>query len=123
MGNLSAVKTALKFYDELWLIRDKRVDGWPMMDSPLPTIGLCLAYIYICCGLGPALMKDRPAFVLRKPIMVYNVLQVVFSGYVFYEASVAGWLTGKPTDNCQSKQTAVKSIQTGVKSKHIAVKR
>ena len=94
MGNLSAVKTVLNFYDELWLIRDKRVDHWPMMNSPWPTIGLCSAYIYICCVLGPALMKHRPAFELHKPIMVYNVLQVVFSGYVFYEASVAGWLTG-----------------------------
>ena len=94
MGNLSAVKSVLNFYDELWLIRDKRVDNWPLMNSPWPTVGLCATYVYICCVLGPAFMKNRPAFQLHKPIMFYNILQVIFSAYVFYEASAAGWLTG-----------------------------
>ena len=26
--------------------------------------------------------------------MFYNLLQVLFSGYVFYEAGMAGWWTG-----------------------------
>ena len=39
-------------------------------------------------------MKERPAFNLKKTIMSYNLLQVLFSGYVFYEAGMAGWWTG-----------------------------
>ena len=39
-------------------------------------------------------MKDRPAYNLKKTIMLYNLLQVLFSGYVFYEAGMAGWWTG-----------------------------
>ena len=39
-------------------------------------------------------MKERPAFNLKKTIMSYNLLQVIFSSYIFYEACVAGWLTG-----------------------------
>jgi hypothetical protein len=39
-------------------------------------------------------MKDRPAYNLKKTIMFYNLFQVLFSGYVFYEAGMAGWWTG-----------------------------
>ena len=44
--------------------------------------------------LGPSIMKERPAFNLKKTIMSYNLLQVLFSGYCFYEAGMAGWWTG-----------------------------
>ena len=62
--------------------------------SPWPTISLCIGYIYVSKILGPSIMKERPAFGLKKTIMTYNLLQVLFSSYVFYEACMAGWLTG-----------------------------
>jgi elongation of very long chain fatty acids protein 7 len=65
-----------------------------MMSSPWPTITLCAAYVYISTGLGPMVMKDRPAFELRKTIMVYNIFQVVLSAYILVEACAAGWFTG-----------------------------
>ena len=59
-------QSLVEVYDNLWIIRDKRVDGWLMMSSPWPTISLCGAYVYICTVLGPAYMKDRPAYNLTK---------------------------------------------------------
>ena len=44
--------------------------------------------------LGPSIMKERSAFNLKKTIMSYNVLQIVFCTYIFYEGCVSGWLSG-----------------------------
>lgn len=95
MMNISkSVNEFMQFNEYLWSIRDQRVDNWPMMNSAWPTVSLCIGYIYISVVLGPALMKDRQPFDLKRIIMAYNLFQVVFSAYVFYEGSAAGWLTG-----------------------------
>ena len=39
-------------------------------------------------------MEDRKPFQLRKVLIVYNFLQVLFSSWLFYEACVTGWLNG-----------------------------
>ena len=48
--------------------------------------------------------------------MSYNLLQVLFSGYVFYEAGMAGWWTG---DNwlCQDIDRATDPDSKGKLSK------
>lgn len=90
----SNATTVMEFYNELWQIRDVRVDDWPLMSSIWPTVTLCLAYFYFALVLGPTLMKDREPMQLKKTIQVYNVFQIVLSAYMVYEASVAGWLNG-----------------------------
>lgn len=40
------------------------------------------------------MMENRKPFELRKVLIVYNFLQVIFSCWLFYEASITGWLTG-----------------------------
>lgn len=44
--------------------------------------------------IGPRLMENRKPFELRKVLIVYNFLQVIFSCWLFYEASSTGWLIG-----------------------------
>lgn len=44
--------------------------------------------------LGPRLMENRKPFELRKVLIVYNFLQVLFSSWLFYEASSTGWFAG-----------------------------
>lgn len=44
--------------------------------------------------LGPKLMENRKPFKLRSVLIIYNFFQVCFSVWLFYEASMAGWLTG-----------------------------
>ena len=83
----------MEFYDELWRLRDKRVDDWLFMSSPWPTITLCVIYWYCCIVLGPTVMKNRPAFELKIPMQIYNVAQVIISAYILYEACAAGWTT------------------------------
>lgn len=80
------------FYNELWKLRDKRVDDWPLMSSPWPTLTLCAAYVYGSLVLGPTLMRDRQPFEMKKTIQVYNIFQVVLSAYILVEACLVGWL-------------------------------
>lgn len=52
-------------------------------------------------------MENRKPFELRKILIVYNFLQVLFSIWLFNEASSTGWLTGysfrcQPVDYSQS---------------------
>ncbi|KAL5240668.1 hypothetical protein ACI65C_008078 [Semiaphis heraclei] len=73
---------------------DKRVKDWFLMSSPLPTMAMCLSYAFIVKILGPRLMRDRKPFQLRKTLIVYNLLQVIFSSWIFFEAWDAAWGNG-----------------------------
>lgn len=39
-------------------------------------------------------MENRKPFEIKKILIVYNFLQVLFNVWIFYEACVCGWLTG-----------------------------
>ncbi|XP_059485192.1 elongation of very long chain fatty acids protein AAEL008004-like isoform X2 [Neocloeon triangulifer] len=71
---------------------DQRVKGWFLMSSPLPTLSICLSYVYIVKVLGPKLMENRKPFELRRVLIAYNAFQVVFSTWLFYECLMGGWL-------------------------------
>ena len=68
---------------------DVRTDGWLLMDSPFPTTVICLCYVYLVKSLGPKLMRDRQPFELKKAILVYNAIQVIFSSVIVYKVK---WL-------------------------------
>ncbi|XP_054274430.1 elongation of very long chain fatty acids protein 7-like [Macrosteles quadrilineatus] len=72
---------------------DPRVKDWPLMSGPLPTVLICLSYAFIVKVLGPKLMDKRKPFQLRKTLIVYNLLQVILSAWLFYESIMAGWFT------------------------------
>jgi len=77
-----------------FIFSDKRVKDWFLMSSPLPTLTMCLSYAFIVKVLGPRLMRDRKPFQLRKTLIVYNLLQVIFSTWIFYEAWDGAWGNG-----------------------------
>lgn len=52
-------------------------------------------------------MEDRKPFQLREVLIVYNFAQVIFSGWLFWEAAAAGWFNGysltcQPVDHSRS---------------------
>lgn len=57
------------------------------MQSPLPTLALCIFYAYFCRSLAPRLMENRKPFGLRRTLIFYNLFQTVFSAWIFYEVS------------------------------------
>lgn len=66
---------------------DPRVNNWAMMSSPFPTLAICLFYAYFVKVLGPKLMENRKPFDLRRVMIWYNLFQVIFSSWLFYEVS------------------------------------
>jgi len=56
-----------------------------MMSSPVPTVLLCLVYVMSVKVWGPAYMKNRPAYRLKPILIVYNLIQVFVSAFLFRE--------------------------------------
>ena len=86
-------KNLVEFYNELWNIRDRRVDDWFMMSSIWPTVTLCVFYLYFSIALGPWLMKNREPFQIYPLIQLYNVFVTLLSAYMVYEIGMSGWFT------------------------------
>ncbi|XP_040158634.1 elongation of very long chain fatty acids protein AAEL008004 isoform X2 [Anopheles arabiensis] len=94
----------MKYIDSMHHYMDKygdpRTKEWPLMSSPLPTLALCLGYVYLVKVLGPRLMENRKPFQLKNTLIVYNFVQVVFSAWLFYECLMGGWW-GEYSFRCQ----------------------
>ncbi len=67
--------------------QDVRVDEWPLMSSAIPTVLSCLIYVFMMNVVGPALMKDRHPFKLKRPILLYNLAQIFSNLWLFYEVN------------------------------------
>lgn len=72
----------------LYFISDPRVKDWFLMSGPFPTMCICATYVLIVKVIGPKFMENRKPFVLRKTLIVYNFLQVIFSTWLFYEVII-----------------------------------
>jgi len=66
---------------------DPRVNDWPMMSGPFATLAICLFYVYFVKILGPKLMENQKPFDLKRVMIWYNLFQVIFSSWLFYEVS------------------------------------
>lgn len=96
----SPVRGLQKWYEDLWELRDKRVDGWFMMDSFWPTLVLVAGYVYIVKIWGPRFMKDRKPYNIDTFLIYYNASQVILSAYIFIQLLRAGW-AGDYSFRCQ----------------------
>lgn len=72
----------------IFFVTDPRVNDWFLMSSPFYTLGICLSYVFIVKVLGPKLMENRKPFELKNVLIVYNLFQVIFSAWLFYEVSL-----------------------------------
>ncbi|XP_012243198.1 elongation of very long chain fatty acids protein AAEL008004-like isoform X4 [Bombus vosnesenskii] len=85
----------MQYVDRLHEILDKNADqrttDWFMMSSPFPTLFICLSYVYGVKVLGPKLMENRKPFQLKNALIIYNLFQMVFSAWLFYESLMGGW--------------------------------
>ncbi|CAH0407825.1 unnamed protein product [Chilo suppressalis] len=95
----------LQYLDDMHVFMDKhgdpRTNPWFLMSSPLPTLIICLSYVYLVKVLGPRFMQNRKPYELKNVLIVYNLLQVLFSAWLFYEIGASGWFTGRYSYQCQ----------------------
>uniref|UniRef100_A0A1B6KPQ9 Elongation of very long chain fatty acids protein n=1 Tax=Graphocephala atropunctata TaxID=36148 RepID=A0A1B6KPQ9_9HEMI len=88
------VNYVVDFYTDIMENKsDPRVKDWPLMSGPGPTLLICLTYAFIVKVAGPKFMEKRKPYQLRKTLIVYNMIQVVLSAWLFYESLAAGWFT------------------------------
>ncbi|XP_021940633.1 elongation of very long chain fatty acids protein AAEL008004-like isoform X2 [Zootermopsis nevadensis] len=71
------------------------------MSSPLPTLAICLTYVYLVKVLGPRIMENKKPMELRNVLIYYNFFQVLFSLWLFCEIGMSGWLTGRYNLRCE----------------------
>jgi len=90
-GTSSVTSGMVDFYNRLWDARDMRTENWALMSSPVIPTATSIAYLIAILFVGPRLMENRKAFELKNTLLVYNLIQVVISAYVVYEAIAAGW--------------------------------
>lgn len=78
------VNDTVEFYKWGLTIADKRVENWPMMSSPFPTLAISCLYLLFLWA-GPRYMQDRQPYTLRKTLIVYNFSMVVLNFYIAKE--------------------------------------
>ncbi|XP_034031246.1 elongation of very long chain fatty acids protein 4a [Thalassophryne amazonica] len=82
------INDTIEFYKWTLTIADKRVEKWPLMDNPLPTLAISTSYL-LFLWLGPKYMKNREPFQLRKTLIVYNFSMVFLNFFIFKELFLA----------------------------------
>lgn len=91
----------VKYYYNLLLSSgDARVKDWPLVQSPFPTLFICLSYAYFVKVIGPFLMKNREPLNIRWLMVTYNLFMVALSTWLFCNLGVYGWF-GKYDYRCQ----------------------
>nr|XP_045613534.1 elongation of very long chain fatty acids protein 4-like isoform X1 [Procambarus clarkii] len=75
------------FYKWTLSISDERVKDWPLMSSPLPTLGLVTVYLTMV-KFGPKIMASRAPLQLRVPLIVYNLAVMLLNLYIGVELAV-----------------------------------
>uniref|UniRef100_A0A5F8GGY1 Elongation of very long chain fatty acids protein n=1 Tax=Monodelphis domestica TaxID=13616 RepID=A0A5F8GGY1_MONDO len=82
----------VNLYQEVMKRADPRLQGYPLMDTPLLMTSILVAYVYFVLSLGPRLMANRKPFQLRGFMVVYNFSLVALSLYIVYEMVRVAWL-------------------------------
>ena len=70
------------------------MDGWPLLDSPLPTLLLTAGYLLLV-WLGPRLMRHRQPMQLRAPLVLYNLAVSLLNLYIGLEVGGSGISVGR----------------------------
>ncbi|XP_076754082.1 stuck in traffic [Xylocopa sonorina] len=85
--------SVVRFYDYVFHdLSDPRTRDWFLLPSPVPGASLLIGYLYFVLSWGPKHMEHRKSYQLRNTLVVYNLLQVLLSFWLFYEGLDAAWL-------------------------------
>jgi len=85
--------TVQKVYNDLWDIRDRRLDGYFLVDSLTVNIALVCLYVFLVKVVGPWHMKNRDPYNPKLLMQAYNLFQVVFCSYFVIEGGRKAWFS------------------------------
>uniref|UniRef100_W5NKC3 Elongation of very long chain fatty acids protein 4 n=1 Tax=Lepisosteus oculatus TaxID=7918 RepID=W5NKC3_LEPOC len=87
------INDTIEFYKWGLTIADKRVEKWPLMQSPLPTLTISTLYL-LFIWLGPKWVQNREPFQLRSILIVYNFGMVILNFFICKELFLAARAAG-----------------------------
>nr|CAD7464208.1 unnamed protein product [Timema tahoe] len=64
---------------------DPRTNHWALVSSPVPVVLILLGYLYIVNKWGIEFMKNRQPYQLKNTIIFFNITQILFNVWMFYE--------------------------------------
>jgi len=76
------------FYEMYLAMGDPRVATWPMMDTPMKTIGVLILYLITLHFVREHMANKKP-FDLKYLLIIYNSFQVCGSFYIFAEVGLS----------------------------------
>ncbi|XP_039452962.1 elongation of very long chain fatty acids protein 4-like [Culex pipiens pallens] len=81
------------YYEWTLTLADPRTKGWPLVDSPVPTLLCVLAYLLVV-WVGPKLMRDRKPFDLSSVLIPYNLAMALLNLYICVQLFVGSTQLG-----------------------------
>lgn len=91
---MTSIVQLIRYYYKLLEedLPDPRTTNWFLIESIWVPLTIVAVYVYFVFFLGPALMKKRKPYNLRKVMLVYNILQILLNAFVAYEALRLAWI-------------------------------
>lgn len=68
-------------------LTDKRVLAYPLMETPLPLLGLLTLYFLAVYRWGPGYMASRQPFNIKWILGLYNLFQVLACAFLVQRVS------------------------------------
>uniref|UniRef100_A0A1A9W5Z7 Elongation of very long chain fatty acids protein n=1 Tax=Glossina brevipalpis TaxID=37001 RepID=A0A1A9W5Z7_9MUSC len=95
---------------------DSKIDEWLLMSSPGYMLILLLLYLVFVLFIGPRLMENRKAFLLRRTLQVYNTFQILYNLFMIITLSFKKtYIIEKLiSNNCQVHRTPDELLDSSV---------
>ncbi|KAJ8305412.1 hypothetical protein KUTeg_015957 [Tegillarca granosa] len=81
---MTLLSEARRLYDNALSKGDPRVNDWLLMETPGPILAIFVLYL-ITVRQGPKLMEQQKPLQLNNVLIMYNIVLVGLSAYMFYE--------------------------------------
>lgn len=91
---MSSLDKVLSTWDD-WMNKksDPRTTDWLLMESPFPTVALCVFYVLSIKVWLPKLMSNRKPFKMEFIQWLTNLWFFAGSVFFFYKSTSLGWFT------------------------------
>ncbi|XP_050520227.1 elongation of very long chain fatty acids protein AAEL008004-like isoform X2 [Daktulosphaira vitifoliae] len=84
---------------------DIEADSWMLMKTPWAVLGIIGVYSLFVLKIGPQLMEKRKPFNLKHIMMAYNILQLLFNGYMLSRYFQPGLISSLVKHGCSLDAT------------------
>lgn len=66
---------------------DPRTNHFFLVSTPIPVMSIMFLYHRFVKSWGPAFMANRPAYDLKRLLILYNIIQILLSGLLAFEVN------------------------------------